>query len=215
MRDALWAIVAFLVSLSIAYAEITTTDLVAKIQERYNGTQTLRADFVQKTHSQAVGLGTSAKGTLYLRRPKAMRWEYEEPRQWFLVLEDKTWHYSPEDMTIYEQDIRLPEIFNLFTGLDRAKKAFEIARLPDTVGSPAHHRLELLPRNPDFPVSRVELRIDPQSYLVVGVQTEDSLGNINEISLNHIQLDSILEPSLFQLKLPEGVRLERLTTSTP
>jgi outer membrane lipoprotein-sorting protein len=190
---------------------MTSADLVAKIQERYHDTQTLRADFVQESRSQAVGLTTSAKGTLYLRRPKAMRWEYEEPKQWFLVLDNKTWHYSPEDMTIYEQDIRLPEIFNLFSGLDQAKEAFNITRLPDTIGSPAHHRLQLLPRNPNFPVTRVELWIDPQSYLVVGVQTEDSLGNINEISLNHIQLDSILDPSLFQLRVPEGVKLERLT----
>jgi outer membrane lipoprotein-sorting protein len=199
----------------LAQGEPTPTDLVEKVQQRYDQTQSLKAHFSQETRSQAARLGTSARGTLYLRRPKAMRWNYVEPRQWFLVIDDKTYHYSPEANTVYEQTIALPEVFNLFSGLERVKETFNIARLPDSPGPPTRQMLELLPRDPEFPVARVILWIEPHSHLVVRVKTEDPLGNINEITLSRIELDSVLDPSLFQLKIPEGAKLERLDFPSP
>jgi len=71
------------------------------------------------------------------------------------------------------------------------------------------YRLELLPRGSDSPVSRVILWIAAESYHVVRVQTEDLLGNINEITLSNIKVNAALDPSLFALKVPDDVTLER------
>ena len=220
-RRSRFCVLAYVVSLLLttlstawlAHGEEAAADLVARIQQEYDRIQSLRAEFVQETKSETASLGTSARGTLYFLKPRAMRWEYEEPRQWFLVLEDRTWHYVPEDMTIYEQAISTPEVFNLFSGLDRVAQTFSISQLPDEPGSLKQHRLELLPRKPEFPVSRVRLWIDPESYLVVRVQTEDPLGNVNQITLDQIQVNPPLDPSLFRLEVPEGVTVERQEAS--
>jgi outer membrane lipoprotein-sorting protein len=44
---------------------------------------------------------------------------------------------------------------------------------------------------------------------VVRIQTEDPLGNINEITFTNVQVNASLEPSWFALNVPQGVRLER------
>ncbi|UCG13272.1 MAG: outer membrane lipoprotein carrier protein LolA [Deltaproteobacteria bacterium] len=208
----------FVASLSAAghtHAETTTTDLVARIQQKYASIQSLRAEFVQESRSLAASLSTTAHGKLYFRKPRAMRWQYKEPRQWFLVLEDKAWHYVPADMTVYERLIRSPEVLNLFSGLDRVRETFRITRLPDTPDSPMRNRLELLPLEAEFPVRKVKLWVDPTSYLVVRIQTEDPLGNLNEISFDNIELNPALESNLFRLQIPDGARVDREDTSPP
>jgi outer membrane lipoprotein-sorting protein len=86
---------------------------------------------------------------------------------------------------------------------------FSITQLPTESGPPPRHRLLLLPREAESPVSQITLWVDPHSYKVVGIQTEDALGNINEITFTNIQMNPPLEPSWFALEVPEGVRLER------
>jgi len=158
-------------------------------------------------------MGTSARGRLFFLKPRAIRWDYEQPRQQFVINEDKAWLYVPEEKTIYlydaEQIINSPVVLSFFSGLGQLGEMFSITQLPAESGPPPRHRLLLLPREAESPVSQIILWIDPHSHHVVGIQTEDPLGNINEITFTNIQVNAPLEPSWFALKVPEGVRLER------
>jgi outer membrane lipoprotein carrier protein len=195
------------------HAEETSSELVAKIQQHYDQTSSLTADFVQKTRSRAASLGTSARGKLYFLKPRAIRWDYDKPRQEFVISDDKAWLYVPDEKTIYlyqlEQIVSSPIVLSFFSGLGQLSDMFNITQLPPEPGPPKRYRLELLPDEPEAPVSRVTLWVAADSYHVVRVKTEDPLGNINEITLSNIQVDTTLKPSWFSLKVPEGVRLER------
>lgn len=194
------------------HSEESTSELIAKIQQHYDQTHSLSADFVQKTRSRAASLGTSAKGKLYFLKPRAIRWDYEEPRQQFVINDDNAWLYVLDEKTIYlyqiEQIVSSPIVLSFFSGLGQLSGMFNITQLPPDPGPPTRYRLELLPREADAPVSRVNLWVAAESYHVVRVQTEDPLGNINEITLSNIQMDATLKPSWFALKVPEGVRLD-------
>jgi outer membrane lipoprotein carrier protein len=216
MRYALCALVAFLAM--VAFFSLTghsagpSSELIAKIQKEYDQTHSLSADFLQKTRSQAASLGTSARGRLFFLKPRAIRWDYEQPKQQFVINEDKAWLYVPEEKTIYlydaDQIINSPIVLSFFSGLGKLGKMFSITQLPTESGPPPRYRLLLLPREADSPVSQITLWVDPHSYQVVGIQTEDPLGNINEITFSSIQLNPPLQPSWFALEVPEGVRLE-------
>jgi outer membrane lipoprotein-sorting protein len=90
---------------------------------------------------------------------------------------------------------------------------FSISQLPTDPGPPALYRLELLPHESESPVSRVTLWVSTESYYVIRIQTEDPLGNINEVSFSNIQVDRPLEPSWFALEVPNGVRVEKQEAS--
>ena len=211
MRFALCAFVAFLAF--PAYPAEPATELIARIQKQYDQTRSLSADFLQKTRSRAASLGTSARGRLYFLKPSAMRWDYERSRQQFVINAEKAWLYVLDEKTIYlynsEQIINSPVILSFFSGLGQLGEMFNITELPSAPGPPPRHRLVLLPRESESPVSRIILWVDPNSLHVVRIQTEDPLGNINEISFTNIKVNAALEPSWFALEVPEGVRLER------
>ena len=211
---ALCAFVPFLAT--SAYSAGPPSELIAKIQKRYDQTHSWSADFLQQTRSQATSMGTSARGKLFFLKPRAIRWDYEQPRQQFVINEDKAWLYVPEEKTIYlyaaDQIINSPIVLSFFSGLGKLGEMFNITQLPTESGPTPRLRLLLLPREPESPVSQISLWIDPHSYQVVGIQTEDPLGNINKITFSNIQLNPPLQPSWFALEVPEGVRLERQET---
>ena len=214
MRYGLCACVAFLAFFAItAHSAGPSSELIAKIQKKYDQTHSLSADFLQKTRSQAASMGTSARGRLFFLKPRAIRWDYEQPKQQFIINEDKAWLYVPEEKTIYlydaKQIINSPVVLSFFSGLGQLGEMFSITQLPAQSGPPPRYRLLLLPREAESPVSQITLWVDPHSYLVVGIQTEDPLGNINQITFTNIQTNPPLEPSWFALEVPEGVRLER------
>jgi outer membrane lipoprotein carrier protein len=213
---ALGALVAFLGIVAFfaltAHSAGPSSELIARIQKEYDQTHSLSADFLQKTRSQAASLGTSARGRLFFLKPRAIRWDYEQPKQQFVINEDKAWLYVPEEKTIYlydaDQILNSPIVLSFFSGLGKLEKMFSITQLPTESGPPPRYRLLLLPREAESPVSQITLWVDPHSYQVVGIQTEDPLGNINEITFSNIQLNPPLQPSWFALEVPEGVRLE-------
>jgi len=211
MRFALCALVAFFAF--TAHSAGPSSELITKIQKKYDQTHSLSADFLQKTRSRAASMGTSASGRLFFLKPRAIRWDYEQPRQQFVINEDKAWLYVPEEKTIYlydaDQIINSPVVLSFFSGLGQLGEMFNITQLPTESGPPPRHRLLLLPREAESPVSQITLWVDPHSYHVVGIQTEDPLGNINEITFTNIQMNAPLEPSWFALEVPEGVRLDR------
>ena len=218
MRYALCGFLFFFLAPALeAQTELTTADLVARVQDHYDRNQSFTADFVQKTRSRTASLGTSARGKLYFLKPKAIRWDYEEPLQKFVVNEEKAWLYVPDEKTIYlyqfKQIISSPIVLSFFSGLGHLSEMFRISQLPADAGPPVRYRLELLPLESESAVSRVSLWISTESYYVVRIQTEDLLGNINEISFDNIRVDVALEPSWFAFEVPKGVRVEQQEAS--
>lgn len=213
LRFALCVLVVFVASSAQSQPGEPTAELVAKVQQHYDQTQSLSADFRQETRSKAASLETSARGKLYFLKPSAIRWDYEEPKQQFIINKDKAWLYVPDEKTIYlydsEQILNSPMVLSIFSGLGKLSEMFKISQLPSGPGPANLYRLELLPREPDSPVSRVTLWIAAESYLLVRVQTEDPLGNINDITFAAIKINPQLDLSWFAMKVPEGVAVER------
>jgi len=213
LRSALCVFIALFVLSIQAHGQETTSELVAKVQRQYDQTRSIRADFSQVTRSRAASLGTTAKGKLYFLKPRAIRWDYREPMQQFVINDEQAWLYVPEEKTVYlyevEQIINSPIVLGFFSGLGKLTETFDISQLPPEPGQPVRFRLELLPRESESPVARVTLWIAAESYRVVRIQTEDPLGNINEITFTNVQVNANLEPSWFALNVPQGVRVQR------
>ena len=213
MRFALCVFIAFFVLSVQAHGQETTAELVAKVQSQYDQTKSIHADFRQETRSRAASLGTTAKGRLYFLKPRAIRWDYSDPKQQFVINEEKAWLYVPDEKTIYlyqvDQIINSPIVLGFFSGLGKLTETFDISQLPPEPGPPMRFRLVLLPRETESPVARVTLWIAAESYRVVRIQTEDPLGNINEMTFTNVQVNASLEPSWFALNVPQGVRVER------
>src|SRR5437660_597566 len=80
--------VGILICAICAVAQISIHALAEKVDKHYNNLQTLQADFTEIY--KGAGLSRSESGTLWLRRPGRMRWQYEQPRNKLFIVDGKT-----------------------------------------------------------------------------------------------------------------------------
>ncbi len=72
----------------------TVHELAGKVDHYYNSLQALQADFVENYSGE--GITRTESGTLWIKRPGRMRWDYRQPRQKLFLTDGKTaWFYVP------------------------------------------------------------------------------------------------------------------------
>jgi outer membrane lipoprotein carrier protein len=88
-------IVSLLVAVgAAALAQTNVHALADKVDQRYNAMHTLQAEFVE-TYTGA-GMSRTESGTLVLKKPGQMRWDYDQPHSKLFVTDGHTaWFYVP------------------------------------------------------------------------------------------------------------------------
>src|SRR3974390_1205327 len=90
----LLALVLACMSATKLFAQTDVHAVADKVDQRYNHMQTLQAQFAE-TYSGA-GMKRTESGTLELKKPGRMRWDYTEPRPKMFVTDGATaWFYVP------------------------------------------------------------------------------------------------------------------------
>src|SRR5450755_113536 len=76
-----------------------------KVDQRYNHMQTLQAQFAE-TYSGA-GMKRNESGTLELKKPGRMRWDYEQPRPKMFVTDGAVaWFYVPGEKQARRTEVK-------------------------------------------------------------------------------------------------------------
>ncbi len=132
----LWA--ALLVSLAFATLHGADTKpnvkaLAAAVDAHYNHLRSLQAEFTELYRGS--GMDRTESGTLWLKKPGKMRWEYRSPREKLFVSNGKdAWFYVPDDRQARKEsakkleDIRSPLAFLLGkTKLEKELRGLSIA----------------------------------------------------------------------------------------
>ncbi len=84
----------FLLCALALHAETDAHALAAKVDQRYDRMRTLQAQFTE-TYTGA-GVSRTESGTLLLKKPGRMRWDYDQPRpKMFLTDGQMAWFYVP------------------------------------------------------------------------------------------------------------------------
>ncbi|MBI3080536.1 MAG: outer membrane lipoprotein carrier protein LolA [candidate division NC10 bacterium] len=89
-----------------AAAPPAATDVVGRIEARYQALSTLQGRYLQTATLQVAGQTERAAGKFFLKRPAMMRWEQESPEPRLLVTDGTTlWTYSPLDRQAITQPV--------------------------------------------------------------------------------------------------------------
>src|SRR5215831_9715029 len=98
-----------------------------KVDQRYNHMQTLEAQFAESY--SGAGMTRKESGTLLLKKPGRMRWDYDEPRpKMFLTDGSTAWFYVPGEKQVRRtpvkqiEDLRSPLRYLL--GKSKLEKEF-------------------------------------------------------------------------------------------
>jgi outer membrane lipoprotein carrier protein len=206
-----------LLPLAIAQQPAPSLDHVAEdLDHHYNDLRSLRAGFTETY--RGAGITRTESGTLWLRRPGKMRWEYIEPREKLFVSDGKTaFFYVPGERQARKaplkklDDLRSPLRYLL--GKTKLKKEFDklTARAGDQPGSVI---VRGVPRNMSDRVAEVSLDVNPAGE-IQRIQIDEVDGSQTEFTFSSMQENVPVEDARFRFQPPAGVELIEGTTAGP
>src|SRR5579859_4770727 len=89
-----WCLMTAVLAAAALAADVKT--LAASVDAHYNHLRSLEAEFTEVYRGS--GMERTETGTLWLKKPGKMRWEYRSPREKLFVSDGKdAWFYIPED----------------------------------------------------------------------------------------------------------------------
>jgi outer membrane lipoprotein carrier protein len=179
------------------------------VDEHYNHLRSLQTDFTEIY--RGAGAERSESGTLWLKKPRKMRWEYRSPREKLFISDGKAvWFYLPGERQLRKtdfkklDDLRSPIAFLL--GKTKLEKELQgLSKVVDQapLGS-ANTLLRGVPKAIADRVSEVLLEITPSSQLARIVFTEVD-GTTTEFRFASPKEDIEVSDRLFQFSPPPGV----------
>lgn len=181
-----------------------------RLQERYETTRTLAADFRQVVESPTLAGTLESKGKLAFAKPDRMRWDYDPPDQQTIVSDGETlWIYQPDE----KQAIRAPmkEAFQSTTpvtflaGLGRLERDFEAVLERD---EEERWLLRLTPRA-EANIGTLRLAVRKRDASLEEARITDPLGTTTRILLSAERRNVDLAPALFRFDPPPGVDVVR------
>src|SRR5881396_1490516 len=99
------ALVLWLASTIPASGLPSVRSIAHAVDEHYNRLQTLQADFAEIY--QGPGIERTESGTLWLKKPGKMRWEYRSPEEKLFLSDGKdAWFYLPGDRQVRKTPVR-------------------------------------------------------------------------------------------------------------
>jgi len=179
--------------------------LARKVQALYERTRDLEARFTQTYLYAALGRRQVSTGTLRVRRPGLMRWDYATPSvKTVAVAGTRLVQYEPEEKQAYVDEhfdaTAMSAAVTFLLGQGDLLKSFE-----PSLGEGPGDVLVLTPRQPDPRVARVVLTVGPEGE-VLGTAVVDGSGNENRLAFEGLRRNVGLTEAAFQVALPKDVR---------
>ena len=181
------------------------------VDERYNRLRTLEAEFTETY--RGAGMDRTESGTLWLKKPGKMRWEYRSPTEKLFINDGhEAWFYVPGDRQVRRttvkklDDLRSPLAFLLGkTKLEKELQGLSLAA--DTPPKdPANVVLRGVPKAMVDRVNQVLLEITPDGH-IAGITIEEQDGSVTEYRFEQQKDDAELSDRRFQFSPPSGVEV--------
>jgi len=193
-------------------ANLDLQTVVDRMQKRYDQAKDFRARFSQNYSRAAVGRSTLSTGTVALKKPGRMRWDYDKPEPRMFVSNGQVlWLYEPTEKQAFKQDLKnsqLPAALAFLMGKGKIVDEFDVGFAKDAKqGRPGDYRLALTPKQPQSSYKSILFVVDPKEFFVRETVLVDPQGNINHFIFDDLQVNDKVPDTLFKWTPPAGVRV--------
>ena len=183
--------------------------LAAAVDAHYNHLRSLQAEFTEVYRGS--GMNRTESGTLWLKKPGKMRWEYRSPKEKLFVSNGKdAWFYVPDDRQARKteakklEDIRSPLAFLLGkTKLEKELQGLSLA--PDiTPLQLGNLVLRGVPQALADRISEVLVEVTP-AHQIARIVLQEVDGAVTEYRFEDMKEDVEIGDARFQFKPPAGI----------
>lgn len=181
------------------------------VDHHYNQLQSLETHFVE-TYAGA-GIKREESGTLWLKKPGKMRWEYTSPREKLFVSDGKTaWFYVPGDARVQKapvnkiDDLRSPLRFLL--GKTKLNKELDNLGIAHDVRplAPGDVVLRGIPHGMADRISQIVLEITPE-HRIVRLAMYEPDGSTTEFQFSGQKENTSVAEQQFRFSPPPGTEV--------
>jgi outer membrane lipoprotein carrier protein len=197
--------------ISSAFPTPDARTIAQAVDERYNHLRSLQADFTETY--RGAGMERTESGTLWLKKPGKMRWEYRSPKDKLFLSDGKdAWFYVPGERQVRRtavkklDDLRSPLAFLLGkTKLEKELQGLSLA--PDVVPLAAGDvTLRGVPKSLADRVSQVLLEITPEHW-IGRIVIEEADGSVTEYRFSNQKENEPVTDQRFVFAVPDGVEV--------
>ena len=181
------------------------------VDDHYNHLKSLETEFTESY--RGAGIERTESGSLWLKKPGKMRWEYRSPKEKLFLSDGKdAWFYLPDDRQVRRtsvkklDDLRSPLAFLL--GKTRLEKELDgLSLAPDVAAlTPGNTVLRGIPKAMADRVREVILEITAD-HRIVRIQFEEADESVTEYRFSQQKENGAIADQRFKFSAPPGVEV--------
>lgn len=206
---------AFVVFGAIAFANekiLTLNEIMDKVEKKYDVVD-FSSYFIQESTMKAMDITDVASGTIFVKRPGMMRWEYDKPdRQTIITDGKKLWVYKPDDKQVMIG--KAPSFFGdgkgagFLSDMKLIRKKFTVYF--EKINKEHDYVIKLLPKEQTIGIAKIYLAISKTTFKIKKIITQNEYEDKNVIELVNSKFNLNLDESLFSFIVPEGTDVIRM-----
>lgn len=184
---------------------VSAHEMAKRVDDHYNHLQSLKTSFQEEY--QGLGMQRSESGTLLLRKPGRMRWEYASTPGKVFVLDGKyAWFYAPGDAQVQRipasqlDDLRSPLRFLL----GHTKLESELENLMLVSSANGSYTLTGKPKGQQQRIAKLELTVTATGT-ITGILMQEMDGAETRFHFSNEDTKAALPESSFRFTPPKGV----------
>lgn len=198
---------------------LTPEDIALKLQESYDKSTRLSADFKQMTIINVSGRLRQGEGTVVFLKPGRMRWDYYTPVRQVMISDGETiTMYFEKDkqmiITSAREYLQSDVTYSFFAGSGKLQRDFNVMP-PDRENDGDHddYLIKLVPKTLHPQIDYLYVWVDRESFLINRLQIIDYFDTITDIFFKNIQINtppgSIDDRVFFNFVPPAGTEVIR------
>ena len=171
--------------------------------------ETMRARFVETKLLTLLDETEESTGEVLLEVPGRLRWNYEQPNESVMVIEDGRFaRYFPRTKQVFRGEARgqADLLVGFGPGASNLGKKYEVTVVgEEKVGDIDTHVLDLKPRKQDSLFSEIRLWVDQTRHIPVQTRLMEPTGDHTTIRFDAVALNEGHPKKAFDLDLPKDV----------
>jgi outer membrane lipoprotein carrier protein len=201
----------FAVSMRLAaQSQPTALELAKRVDDHYNHLHSLKAHF--REQYEGLGMHRNESGTMLLRKPGRMRWEYESTAGKVFVLDGKyAWFYQPGETQVQRiaasqlDDLRSPLRFLLgHTKIETELQGLQVVSGEPSQYTPSQYTLTGVPKGQQKRIAKLSLTIRADG-IIQGIEIDEVDGARTSFSFTKEEPDVQIPDSAFRFTPPAGI----------
>jgi outer membrane lipoprotein carrier protein len=184
--------------------------LARSIQAHYQQVKDFTASFEQAYVGGALKRRSVERGTVAIRKPGRMRWDYESPEKKLFVSDGtRMYFYVPADKQVRVSAMpeagRVPTPILFLAGRGDLLRDFKVEEVPAPAGATGARALRLRPVRPEPEYDTLTLVVDGTSYAMRQMIVVDAQGGTSTFSFTNLRENVGVPDSRFVFTMPKGV----------